>query len=124
MRRTFHLEMKVPRGFRLVDHLLDHDAPRAIRHHPVNRVAFLVAQDRGANVGQDRQLSVSLIRVLRIDEGHFGFLVIQMQIGPDGRGSGTLADAAKLRAYANTLELETFTIAPIMLRDIEARPLD
>ena len=54
----------------------------------------------------------------------YPFLVIQMQIGPDGRGSGTLADAAKLRAYANTLELETFTIAPIMLKDIEARQID
>jgi hypothetical protein len=54
----------------------------------------------------------------------YPFLVIQMQIGPDGRGSGTLADAAKLRAYANTLELETFTISPIMLKDIEVRPID
>jgi hypothetical protein len=54
----------------------------------------------------------------------YPFVVIQMQIGADGRGTGTLADAAKLRAYANTLELETFTIAPIMLKDIEARPID
>src|SRR5687768_230586 len=45
----------------------------------------------------------------------YPFLVVQMQFGPEGRGSGTLADFAKLRAYANTLELETFTIAPIML---------
>jgi hypothetical protein len=54
----------------------------------------------------------------------YPFLVVQMQFGPEGRGSGTLADFAKLRAYANTLELETFTIAPIMLKDIEARPID
>ena len=54
----------------------------------------------------------------------YPFVVIQMQIGPEGRGTGTLADAAKLRAYANTLELETFTIAPIMLKDIEARPIE
>src|SRR5687767_15483051 len=54
----------------------------------------------------------------------YPFVVIQMQVGPEGRGTGTLADAAKLRAYVNTLELETFTIAPIMLKDIEARPIE
>ena len=54
----------------------------------------------------------------------YPFVVIQMQLGPEGKGSGTLADAAKLRAYANIVDIETFTVAPIMLKDIEARPID
>jgi hypothetical protein len=33
-------------------------------------------------------------------------------------------DLAKLRAYENTVELETFTIAPIRLTDIAVRPID
>ena len=60
----------------------------------------------------------------RARSADYPFVVIQMQIGAEGRGSGTLADAAKLRAYANTVDIETFTIAPIMLKDIEAKPID
>lgn len=44
-----HLQMKIPRRFRLVDHALDPDAIGAIRYPPVDGVAFLVAEDRGAD---------------------------------------------------------------------------
>jgi hypothetical protein len=54
----------------------------------------------------------------------YPFTVIQMQLGPDGRGKGTLSYAAKIRAHGNVIELENFSIAPMMLTNIEARPKD
>jgi hypothetical protein len=51
----------------------------------------------------------------------YPFVVIQMQIGRDGKGKGTLSYATKIRAYANIIELENFSIAPIMLTEIESR---
>ena len=54
----------------------------------------------------------------------YPFTVIQMQIGPDGRGTGTLSYATKIRAYANIIELENFATAPTMLTQIESRPVE
>ena len=51
----------------------------------------------------------------------YPFVVIQMQIGRDGKGKGTLSYATKIRAYGNIIELENFSIAPIMLTQIESR---
>lgn len=48
------LEMKITRRFRLVDHLLDQDTSGAICNHPVDGIAFLATQDRGADLGEDR----------------------------------------------------------------------
>ena len=53
----------------------------------------------------------------------YPFTVIQMQIGPDGKGKGTLSYAARIRAYGKVIELENFSTAPIMLNDIDARPV-
>lgn len=38
------LEMKIPERFRLANHLVDPNASRTIRHHPVDGVALLIAQ--------------------------------------------------------------------------------
>ncbi len=54
----------------------------------------------------------------------YPFTVIQMRIGPDGRGTGTLSYATKIRAYANIIELENFATAPAMLTQIESRKVD
>lgn len=51
----------------------------------------------------------------------YAFTVIQMQIGPDGRGKGTMSVATKIVAYDNTIELENFASAPVMLTDIRAK---
>jgi hypothetical protein len=53
----------------------------------------------------------------------YPFTVIQMQIGRDGQGKGTLSYATKIRAYGNVIELENFTTAPIMLTNIESKPI-
>jgi hypothetical protein len=50
----------------------------------------------------------------------YPFTVIQMQIGPDGRGKGTMSVATKIRAYDSIIELEDFASAPVMLTDIRA----
>jgi hypothetical protein len=54
----------------------------------------------------------------------YPFTVIQMNIGPDGRGKGTLSIATKIRAYGNIIELEDFATSPVMLTDIRAVPDD
>jgi hypothetical protein len=50
----------------------------------------------------------------------YPFTVIQMHIGPDGRGTGTMSIATKIRAYGNIIELEDFASSPVMLTDIRA----
>jgi hypothetical protein len=50
----------------------------------------------------------------------YPFTVIQMQIGPDGRGKGTMSLATKIRAYGNIIELEDFATSPVMLTEIRA----
>jgi hypothetical protein len=50
----------------------------------------------------------------------YPFTVIQMQIGADGHGKGTLSYATKITAHGNTIELENFATQPVMLTDIKA----
>ena len=50
----------------------------------------------------------------------YPFTVIQMQIGADGRGTGTMSEATKIRAYGDIIELENFTSAPVMLKEIRS----
>jgi hypothetical protein len=52
----------------------------------------------------------------------YPFTVIQMQMGKDGKGKGTMSYATKIRVIDRTLELENFSTAPVMLTEIEARP--
>jgi hypothetical protein len=48
----------------------------------------------------------------------YPFTVIQMQIGADGKGKGTLSYATKITAHGNVIELENFATQPVMLTDI------
>jgi hypothetical protein len=50
----------------------------------------------------------------------YPFTVIQMNIGRDGTGSGTMSYATKVVAKGNTIELENFAAQPIMLNNIRA----
>lgn len=51
----------------------------------------------------------------------YPFTVIQMQIAPDGKGTGTLSYATKIVARDNIIELENFATSPVMLTQVEAR---
>lgn len=53
----------------------------------------------------------------------YPFTVIQMEIGSDGKGSGTMSYATKVIAHDNIVELENYSTAPVMLTEIEARPV-
>jgi hypothetical protein len=48
----------------------------------------------------------------------YPFTVIQMEIGADGKGKGTLSYATKISAHGDTIELENFATAPVMLTNI------
>jgi hypothetical protein len=52
----------------------------------------------------------------------YPFTVIQMNIGPDGTGSGTMSYATRVIAHDDTIELEDFASKPIMLTNIRAEP--
>lgn len=52
----------------------------------------------------------------------YPFTVIQMEIGRDGRGKGTMSYATKITARdKNTIELENFSTSRVMLTDIQPR---
>ena len=52
----------------------------------------------------------------------YPFTVIQMEIGRDGHGKGTMSYATKITARnKNSIELENFSTSPVMLTDIHAR---
>ena len=72
----------------------------------------LVVTDRpvGFNEATSRPVSID-----------YPFTVIQMQIGADGRGKGTLSYATKIEAIDNVIELEDFATAPVLLTEIGSR---
>lgn len=51
----------------------------------------------------------------------YPFTVIQMQIGTDGKGKGTLSYATKIVAHNNVVELENFSTQPVMLTEIKSQ---
>ena len=51
----------------------------------------------------------------------YPFTVIQMQIGRDGKGKGTLSVATKIVAHKNVVELENFATQPVMLTEITSK---
>jgi hypothetical protein len=50
----------------------------------------------------------------------YPFTVIQMQIGADGEGKGTLSVATKIIARGDVIELENFATRPVMLTEIKS----
>jgi len=52
----------------------------------------------------------------------YPFTVIQMKIGSDGMGSGTMSYATRIIAKDNMIELEDFATKPIMLNNVRAEP--
>lgn len=54
----------------------------------------------------------------------YPFTVIQMQIDKNGEGKGTMSYATKIIARGNTIELENFSSAPVMLTEIRAKKID
>jgi hypothetical protein len=51
----------------------------------------------------------------------YPFTVIQMHFDRDGKGTGTLSYATKIEAVDNTIVLENFATAPVMLTEVRAR---
>jgi hypothetical protein len=51
----------------------------------------------------------------------YPFTIIEMQIGRDGRGKGTLSEFTKVLAHENNIYLENFANAPVMLTEIRAK---
>src|SRR5688500_5033516 len=51
----------------------------------------------------------------------YPFTIVQMQIGADGRGTGTLSEFTKVLASGDNIFLENFASAPVMLTDIRAK---
>jgi len=54
----------------------------------------------------------------------YPFTVIQMEIGRDGEGKGTMSYATKIMARGNTIELENFASSPVMLTKVDAKKIN
>jgi hypothetical protein len=54
----------------------------------------------------------------------YPFTVIQMEIGRDGKGKGTLSYATKVIPQGNTIVLENFATQPVMLTEIRSENAD
>jgi hypothetical protein len=75
-----------------------------------------------------RRIVIATDRPISFWEAHYRprtldypFTIIQMDIGPDGTGRGTMSVATKVRALGNnTVELENFASSPVMLTEIRA----
>jgi len=52
----------------------------------------------------------------------YPFTIIQMQMGQDGVGKGTMSYATKVRVVKNAIELENFGTSPVMLTEIKSEP--
>jgi hypothetical protein len=52
---------------------------------------------------------------------NYPFTVIQMEIGRDGKGTGTMSYATRITGGNRVIELESFATSPIMLTQIQAR---
>ncbi len=86
-------------------------------------------QERGEDGG--RRIVIATDRPISFWEARnqprtvdYPFTVIQMQIGADGKGRGTMSYAAKIVPRKDVFELENFGTAPIVLTEITARPKD
>lgn len=53
----------------------------------------------------------------------YPFTVIQLEIDKNGEGKGTMSYATKVMPRGNMIVLENFATAPIMLREVRARPI-
>jgi hypothetical protein len=51
----------------------------------------------------------------------YPFTVIQMQMGREGKGKGTLSYATKIIARGDTVELENFATQPVMLTEVRSK---
>ena len=52
----------------------------------------------------------------------YPFTVIQMEIGKDGTGKGTMSYATKIIPAGDTIVLENFSNQPVMLTEVKAEP--
>ena len=53
----------------------------------------------------------------------YPFTVLQMELDKNGEGKGTMSIATKIIRRHNTVELENFASAPVMLNEIRARTI-
>ena len=89
--------------------------------YPLRYAHQMAAEDGG------RQIVIATDRPIGFWEAWQGartldypFTVVQMNIGPGGKGTGTLSLATRIRAYGDIIELENFASAPVMLTEILA----
>jgi hypothetical protein len=51
----------------------------------------------------------------------YPFTLIQMQIGSNGEGKGTLSYATKIVARGDVVELENYATQPVMLTEVRSQ---
>jgi hypothetical protein len=54
----------------------------------------------------------------------YPFTVIQMHIGKDGKGTGTMSVATRVRVVKNVIQLENFGTSRVMLTEVSAEPIN
>jgi hypothetical protein len=54
----------------------------------------------------------------------YPFTIVEMEIGPDGRGTGTLSEFTRILADGDIIHLENFANTPVMLTDVRSNLAD
>lgn len=79
----------------------------------------LASGGRRIFIATDRPISYweSVNRPRSID---YPYTVIEMRIGPDGKGQGKMNVATRVNAFGDTIELENYDFTPVHLTNIRA----
>ena len=111
---------------KLLDELQDMRSVGTIRTPDSLAYDLRYAQQRPAEDG-GRQIVLATDRPIGFWEAvrqprtiQYPFTVIQMQMGREGKGKGTVSYATKIIVRGDTVELENFATQPIMLTEIRS----
>ena len=128
MERTHLIDTLQKQGAdKLLDELKDMRSVGTIRTPDSLAYDLRYAHQRPAPDG-GRQIVLATDRPIGLWEAvyqprtiQYPFTLIQMQIGSDGTGKGTLSYATKIIARDDVVELENFATQPVMLTEIRSQ---
>ena len=94
-----------------------------------NSIGYDLHYARQSRMGDGRRIAIATDRPIEAWEAtaqprsiDYPFTIIQMQLGNNGKGTGTMSYATKVVANDDIIELEDLASTPFRLTNIEAKP--